>query len=47
MPSLHTLQLSQVEPRRGGMPQVVKIAFWALAAWVFFAGLVWLLAKAL
>lgn len=42
MPSLHTLQLSQMGKRRGGMPQVIVIAFWALAAWVFFAALVWL-----
>lgn len=43
MPPLHTLQLSQMPDRRGGTPQVVKIAFWALAAWVAFAALVWLL----
>ena len=42
MPSLHTLQLSQMGKRRGGMPQVLVIAFWGFAAWVFFAAVVWL-----
>lgn len=46
MPSLHTLQLSQVTPRRGGMPQVMKIAFWALVAWLLLWIVVWLIGLA-
>lgn len=47
MPSLHTLQLSQVTPRRGGMPQVMKIAFWALVAWLLLWIVVWVIGLAL
>lgn len=42
---LHTLQLSY-RPSRHRVPQVVKIAFWGFAAWVFFAFLVWLVGLA-
>lgn len=47
MPSLHTLQLSQVPPRRGGMPQVVKVLIAGILAWFFVAFVVWLVGLAL
>lgn len=41
---LHTLQLSY-RPSRHRVPQVMKVTFWAVAAWGLVAVLGWALAK--
>lgn len=42
---LHTLQLSY-RPSKHRIPQVVKIAFWALVAWLLLWIVVWLVGLA-
>ena len=46
MPSLHTLQLSQIPRRRGGMPQAMKVLIAGILAWFFVAFVVWLIGLA-